>query len=232
MSAFTSKRDILSRAKMELGIADITNHDALLKDIMNEYIRTFDCFETYVKTCATLEKLGNGVFCLPDNFYELGILKATCTTQNNYNQNFETPFVYVDSVNLHNWGYSFNNNNNWSTGSYQINGDRIELMGGFQNIKSLTLLYKAYNTDKYGNFINVPKDFYVAVVKRVVADFMGLPFNERKYMQQTIQRYDAQAVAMFNMVKAKSARRDMQRRMAEMQDVSTSLLSDMNILPR
>jgi hypothetical protein len=232
MSAHTNKDDILSRVKMELGIQDITNYDAILKDKINEHIREFDCFETYVKLCTELQPLKNGDYCLPDNFYELGMLKANCLCMDSYNNQQAAPLVYVETTNLKNWGLGYNNTNNWGTCDYQINGNRLVLMGNFINVFSVTLLYKAYNTDAYGNFIGVPKDFYSAVVFRIVHDFMLMPLQSKNYPPDTKKYYNEKALALFNSVRAKSARRDMNRRMAEMQDAVHALLPDLNLVPR
>lgn len=243
----TTVNNILAAVKLELEIEQ-TNYDSWLKLAINEYIREFNCFETYVKKEVECRIDERGWICLPEDFYSLGMLTAQCESYPNWNQyqqslnpehnpNFQpannprlpfVTFVYFEQNWVNNNGCSLPNG--YGTGTYQINGNKIKIMGNFDRVHSAILSYEAYQTDERGSFVGVPKDFESAVMFRISHRFM---LKHRKdYASDVIQWYDAKATAMYNQVKGKSTIRSFRRNRPALLDIQYAILTDKNIRRR
>lgn len=242
MSANTSIKQIVAAVKLECDI-ETTQFDSWLMLVTNEYVREFNVIETTLKKQVNCVIEGN-MICLPDDFYALGVLTATCVTYPNWQQYQQSqnpnnnpgflpapnpilpsfPMIYFDSNCVNGWGC---NTTGCQSGQYQINGDKIVLLGDIHNIQSAVLCYEAYATDAYGNFNNIPKDFESACVWRIAHRYM---LKKRKdFSADVIQFYDAKALAMYNMVRGKSNLRRFRNQRPQLLDEVNAILSNKNV---
>lgn len=224
---------ILSFVKTRLKIT-VSDEDIGLLDLINEQIRQFDCFETYINKRCPLEKNDNGSFCLPYDFYHELIVEGKANPfLNSFNPppantaplNF-VPILYYNETRLKDCGFNGNFPNGWESATCKINGNSIIVNAGFNAVVGVWLTYEAYNVDEHGRFY-APADFELAVSERIITEYM---YDHRKnYAADTIQYHEKRADTLFYNVKSKSVIRDFRRNYAQIVDIANAILIDYNL---
>ncbi len=226
----TTIQSILSLVKTRLRITN-TDEDLGLLDLINETIRTFDCFETYVRKRCPLKREERGGYCLPEDYYQYLIVEGICNPfvgasdlpPNGVYPLNPVPFLYYNEGRLREAGFNGHFPGSYQMATVRIDGCRLFVSGAFNGIEGVMLTYEAYNTDEYGRF-NAPKDFDLAVAERIMVEYMH--DHRKNYAADTIQYHQRRADALYSQVKAKSFIRDFRRNYAQILDISNAILMD------
>lgn len=219
---------ILALVKNRLKIFN-TDEDLGLMDVINETIRTYNVFETYIKKRKKLERDTKGWYCLPIDFYHLLVVEGwvqnsnnIITNQNNVPTYSRVPFIYYDGTYLNNAGFNGTFEGRERV-SCSINGNKLYISADLNTIESVYLTYEGYNTDEFGKF-NAPVDFEFAVAYRIMTEYAHE--HRKNYAADTIQYWEKRADKLEREVTVKSNVRSFRRNYLEIVDVANAILID------
>jgi hypothetical protein len=229
----------IAGAKQDLNI-ETTNYDTKFRLWANDCVRQFNSIEVFIKKSQDFPIDDKGRVCLPKGFYRILLARANPKGVN-ISDNDSDDINPIDPLNPLRPQFSFmyyldipflsglGCNDFWSNcncGSYQINGDYMQLFGDWDSFSSVSLCYMSYNVNDKGQF-NATEDMELAI--RFYLCYWYAFTHSKEFAQWQVREYKEWWLAKFNQVNGRSHMRYFDNVRPQMMSIMNTLIANKNI---
>ena len=221
----------VAAAKMQLDI-EVTDQDLWLRKRAQDAMRLFNNPDVQIKVEADFDVDVNGRFKLPNDFYQCVVVRThpipECDTDtdndsDHHHHHRHLNLVYIDRPFFNKCGASVHGKHD-CFGSFQINGDFVQINGDFRSIKKASMCYLAYPTDEHGQAC-VPDNYEEAIMYFLCWNYA----LKKRFSADIRNEYYKSWVARFNKVNGDSQVNYFQRVKPQMMELFNSVVKNKNI---